>query len=154
MKHYDAIIIGAGQAGVPLAKKLAEEGKKTAIIEKNSVGGTCINVGCTPTKAMIASAHAVYQAKNAGELGVEIATVKVDFEKIRNRKNKIVQSFRSTAQKGIEATDGLTLIFGEAKFSSKKELSVKLNTGGKEKLTADWIFINTGAKQPYRILKD
>ncbi|HJY11796.1 MAG TPA: FAD-dependent oxidoreductase, partial [Flavobacterium sp.] len=68
MKHYDAIIIGAGQAGTPLAKKLAEAGKKTAIIEKRYVGGTCINDGCTPTKAMVASARAVYQAKKATEL--------------------------------------------------------------------------------------
>jgi len=146
MKHYDAIIIGAGQAGVPLAKKLAEDGKKTAIIEKNFVGGTCINVGCTPTKAMIASARAVYQAKNAGKLGAEIVTVNVNFQKIKNRKDKIVQSFRSAAQKDIEATNGLTLIFGEARFSNNKELSVKLNTGEEEELMADWIFINTGAK--------
>ncbi len=146
MKHFDAIIIGAGQAGVPLAKKLAEEGKKTALIEKNLIGGTCINVGCTPTKAMIASARAAHLARNTSKLGVEVEGVKVDLKKIKKRKDKIVQSFRSAAQKGIEATKNLTLIFGEAKFSSKKEISIKLDSGGEEQLKADWIFIDTGAK--------
>ncbi|HUH19819.1 mercuric reductase [Albibacterium sp.] len=146
MKHFDAIIIGAGQAGVPLAKKLAEEGKKTALIEKNLIGGTCINVGCTPTKAMIASARAAHHARNASKLGVEVKGVKVDLKKIKKRKDKIVQSFRSAAQKGIEATKNLTLIFGEAKFSSKKEISIKLDSGEEEQLKADWIFIDTGAK--------
>ncbi|HLT41415.1 MAG TPA: mercuric reductase [Sphingobacteriaceae bacterium] len=146
MKHFDAIIIGAGQAGVPLAKKLAEEGKKTALIEKNLIGGTCINVGCTPTKAMIASARAAHLARNTSKLGVEVEGVKVDLKKIKKRKDKIVQSFRSAAQKGIEATKNLTLIFGEAKFSSKKEISIKLDSGEEEQLKADWIFIDTGAK--------
>ena len=94
MKHYDAIIIGAGQAGTPLAKRLAEAGKKTAIIEKRYVGGTCINDGCTPTKAMIASARAVYQARKATELGVEVGGVKIDFKKIKQRKDDIVNQFR------------------------------------------------------------
>ncbi|KQM72659.1 mercuric reductase [Pedobacter sp. Leaf216] len=146
MKHYDAIIIGAGQAGTPLAKKLAEAGKKTAIIEKRLVGGTCINDGCTPTKAMVASARAVYQAKKAIDLGVEVGTVKIDFKKIKQRKDDIVTQFRSSSEKGIKGTKGLDLIFGTARFSGKKELTISLNNGGEEKLTADLIFINTGAK--------
>ncbi|WP_293783410.1 mercuric reductase [uncultured Pedobacter sp.] len=146
MKHYDAIIIGAGQAGVPLAKKLAEAGKKTVLIEKRFVGGTCINDGCTPTKAMIASAKAVYQAKKASELGVEIGDVKIDFKKIIRRKDDIVDQFRSSSEKGINETKGLRLIFGTAKFSAEKELTIALNNGGEEKITGDWIFINTGAK--------
>lgn len=146
MKHYDAIIIGAGQAGTPLAKKLAEAGKKTAIIEKRLVGGTCINDGCTPTKAMIASARAVYQAKQASRLGVEIGSVKIDFKKIKKRKDDIVDQFRSSSEKGINSTKGLQLIFGTARFSGKKELTIVLNEGGEEKVTADLIFINTGAK--------
>jgi pyruvate/2-oxoglutarate dehydrogenase complex dihydrolipoamide dehydrogenase (E3) component len=146
MKHYDAIIIGAGQAGTPLAKKLAEAGKKTLIIEKRLVGGTCINDGCTPTKAMVASARAVYQAKKAGELGIEVGSVKIDFKKIKQRKDDIVNQFRSSSEKGINNTKGLELIFGTAKFSGKKELTISLNDGGEEKVSADWIFINTGAK--------
>jgi dihydrolipoamide dehydrogenase len=146
MKHYDAIIIGAGQAGTPLAKKLAEAGKKTAIIEKRYVGGTCINDGCTPTKAMIASARAVYQASKAAELGVEIGTIKIDFKKIKQRKDDIVNQFRSSSEKGIKSTKGLELIFGTARFSGEKELTIALNDGGEEKVTADLIFINAGAK--------
>jgi pyruvate/2-oxoglutarate dehydrogenase complex dihydrolipoamide dehydrogenase (E3) component len=146
MKHYDAIIIGAGQAGTPLAKKLAEAGKKTAIIEKRYVGGTCINDGCTPTKAMIASARAVYQARKAAELGVEIGTIKIDFKKIKQRKDDIVNQFRSSSEKGIKSTKGLELIFGTARFSGEKELTIALNDGGEEKVTADLIFINAGAK--------
>ena len=145
MQHYDAIIIGAGQAGIPLAKKLAEAGKKTAIIEKRYVGGTCINDGCTPTKAMVASARAAYQARKAAQLGVNIGSVKIDFKKIKQRKDNIVNDFRSSSEKGINNTKGLKLIFGTAKFSAEKELTVSLTDGGTKILTADWIFINTGA---------
>lgn len=146
MKHYDAIIIGAGQAGTPLAKKLAEAGKKTALIEKRLVGGTCINDGCTPTKSMIASAKAIYQAKKASALGVETGSLKINFNKIKQRKNDIVNQFRTSSEKGINETKGLRLIFGTAKFSGEKALTISLNNGGEEKVTADWIFINTGAK--------
>ncbi|PWS29459.1 dihydrolipoyl dehydrogenase [Pedobacter yonginense] len=146
MKHFDAIIIGSGQAGVPLAKKLAQAGKKTAIIEKNNIGGTCINVGCTPTKAMVACARAVYQARKANELGVEIGQIKVNLKKIKGRKDEIVNSFRNGAQKGLETTKGLKIIFGEARFSAPKEITVTAQDGTEEKLTADWIFIDTGAK--------
>ena len=146
MKHYDAIIIGAGQAGTPLAKKLAMAGKKTAVIEKRIVGGTCINDGCTPTKAMIASARAIYKAKTAGDLGVQIESIQVDFKKIKSRKDEIVKSFQESAQKGIESTEGLDLIMAEATFSGEKELTITNSKGEKEVLTADWIFINTGTK--------
>ncbi len=145
MKHFDAIIIGSGQAGTPLAKKLALAGKKTAIIEKRLVGGTCINDGCTPTKAMIASAHMAHKARTAALLGVETGEVKVDLKKIKARKDKIVESFRSSSQKGLEETEGVELIFGEARFSGSKELTVTSSDGHEELLTADWIFINTGA---------
>lgn len=146
MKHYDAIIIGAGQAGIPLAKKLAEAGKKTAILEKRTVGGTCINDGCTPTKTMIASARAAFQARKAEELGIEIPKIKVNLHRIVKRKNEIVKSFRASSQEGLENTDGLSLIFGTAQFTSEKELTVSLNNGEEEQLSADWIFINTGTQ--------
>lgn len=146
MKHYDAIIIGAGQAGTPLAKKLAEAGKKTAIIEKRMVGGTCINDGCTPTKAMLASAHAAHQARKAAALGVHIKGITIDFKQVKKHKDEIVDRFRSSTQKGLESIPKLDLIFGEAKFSGKKELEVLLFDGVTEQFTADWIFIDTGAK--------
>jgi len=146
MRHFDAIVIGAGQAGTPLAKKLAEGGKKTLIIEKRIVGGTCINDGCTPTKAMIASARAAHQARSAAALGVEVSDVKVNLPKIKQRKDEIVKSFRGSSEKGIEETKGLELIYGEAVFTGEKTLTIQLNKGGEETVSADWIFINTGAK--------
>lgn len=146
MKHYDAIIIGAGQAGVPLAKKMAEAGKKTAIIEKRYVGGTCINDGCTPTKAMIASAKAAYQARKASELGVMVSDVTVDLKKIKKRADGIVGIFKAGAENGIAETKGLKLYMGEASFIGEKEIVVKSKDGSEEKLSADLIFINTGAK--------
>lgn len=146
MKHFDAIIIGAGQAGVPLARKLAAAGKKTVIIEKRFIGGTCINDGCTPTKAMVASARAAYLASQAGELGIEIGQIKVNLKKIKERKDAIVKSFRTSSQKSLEKTERLEVIFGEAKFTGEKEITVQLNNGGETKVTAGWIFINTGTK--------
>ncbi|MCX2574905.1 mercuric reductase [Pedobacter sandarakinus] len=146
MKHYDAIIIGAGQAGVPLAKKMAEAGKKTALIEKRMVGGTCINDGCTPTKAMVASARAVYQAKKSAELGVITGDVRVDFKQVKKRKDDIVASFKGGAEKGIEETKNLKLYMGEAVFTAEKEIVVKSKSGKETHLSADLIFINTGAQ--------
>src|SRR5665213_3573499 len=86
MKEYDAIIIGAGQAGGPLAKKMALAGKKTLLVEKRWIGGTCVNDGCTPTKTMIASAKMAYLAANSGPLGIHIKNYKVDMRAIKNRK--------------------------------------------------------------------
>ncbi len=145
MKQYDAIVIGAGQAGVPLAKKLAGQGKKTALIEKRYVGGTCVNDGCTPTKAMVASAKAAYNAAHSAELGVLTGPFTVDLKKIKERKDKIVMQSRTGGQKAVEKTEGLDLIFGEATFTGNKVLSVTLNDGGNLELTADLIFVNTGA---------
>lgn len=146
MKHYDAIIIGAGQAGVPLSKKLANAGKKTAIIEKRWVGGTCVNDGCTPTKTWVASAKAVYNAMHSVDIGVEIESFKVNMKRVKERKDDIVLRSRNGGQKAIEETPNLDLIFGEAAFTGEKTISVKLNSGGTAELSADLIFINAGAK--------
>jgi len=146
MKTYDAIIIGAGQAGIPLARKLAKAGMKTAIIEKRLVGGTCINDGCTPTKTWVASAKAIYIAQNADKLGLHIRDYSVNMPAIKKRKDEIVAQFRGGAQHGLEDTKGVDLIFGEAVFTGKKTISISLNDGGEEELTADKIFINAGAK--------
>ena len=146
MKQYDAIIIGAGQAGGPLARKLAAAGKKTAIIEKRWVGGTCVNDGCTPTKTMVASAKMAYLAANSGPLGVKIKSFSVDLPKIKKRKDDIVHQAREGNQKSIEKTQNLDLLFGEAVFTGDKTISVKLNSGREKELKADLIFINTGAK--------
>ncbi|WPU91591.1 mercuric reductase [Mucilaginibacter sabulilitoris] len=146
MKTYDAIIIGSGQAGGPLAKKLALAGKKTALIEKRYVGGTCINDGCTPTKTWVASAKAAYEAKKSRELGISIKGYKVNMIEIKKRKDTIVSMFRRGNQDRIEATAGLDLIFGEATFIDRNTISVNLNDGGAIELKADLIFLNTGCK--------
>ncbi|QKJ32476.1 mercuric reductase [Mucilaginibacter mali] len=146
MKQYDAIIIGAGQAGVPLAKKLALSGKKTAIIEKRYIGGTCVNDGCTPTKTMVASAKMAYMARVSAPLGVTIKKFSVDMPTIKKRKDDVVNMFRNGSQKGLEKTKGLDILMGEATFTGPKALSVKMNDGGVQELQADLIFINTGTK--------
>lgn len=90
MKQYDAIIIGSGQAGTPLAKKLARAGWKTALIEKRTLGGTCVNDGCTPTKSMIGAARTIYMASRAQAFGVVADTSKVDITAVLKRKNDLV----------------------------------------------------------------
>jgi len=146
MKQYDAIVIGSGQAGGPLAKKLALAGKKTALIEKRWIGGTCVNDGCTPTKTMVASAKAAYMAGHSGPLGVKIKGYSVNMPVIKKRKDEVVHLFRDGSQKGLEETKNLDLLFGEAAFTGKKTISVTLNAGGVKELVADLFFINTGAK--------
>ena len=139
-------MIGAGQAGTPLAKKLALAGKKTALIEKRYIGGTCVNDGCTPTKTMIASAKMAYMASVSKALGVTIKSFKVDMKQVKKRKDDIVMRFRNGSQDGLEKTKGLDLIFGEATFTDEKTISVKLNDGRKSEMKADLIFLNTGCK--------
>lgn len=146
MKTYDAIVIGSGQAGGPLAKKLALAGKKTALIEKRYVGGTCINDGCTPTKTWIASAKAAYSASENAKLGVTTKGIHLDMTAIKNRKDEVVSLFRSSNEKSIAATAGLDLLFGEASFIDKNVVAVKLNNGDYQELTAGLIFLNTGCK--------
>src|ERR1700724_3111259 len=98
---YDAIILGAGQAGGPLSTALAKAGWKTAIIEREHVGGTCINEGCTPTKTMVASARVAYLARRAADYGVRTGPVAVDMERVRERKRNIVNDFRNSSQRQI-----------------------------------------------------
>src|SRR5881275_2828598 len=93
--HYDAIVIGAGQAGGPLSTTLAKAGRKTAIIERTHVGGTCINEGCTPTKTMVASARVAYLARRGADYGVQTGPVSIDMKRVRQRKRDIVDSFRT-----------------------------------------------------------
>lgn len=144
MQTFDAIIIGSGQGGTPLSKRLAKAGWKTALVEKRFIGGTCVNVGCTPTKTMVTSARIAYLAANSKKVGINIPASSVDIEAIVQRKNEIVHQFRNGAKEGLEATTGLTLFFGEATFTGLKEIEISLPTGNKEQLTAPHIFINTG----------
>ncbi|HET9384268.1 MAG TPA: FAD-dependent oxidoreductase, partial [Gemmatimonadales bacterium] len=96
MKTFDAIVIGAGQAGPPLAGRLTGAGQTVALVERNLVGGTCVNVGCTPTKTQVASAYAAHLARRAGEFGVVIdGAVRVDMAAVKARSDEVVRSSRS-----------------------------------------------------------
>jgi len=145
-QHFDAIIIGAGQSGGPLSMALAEAGMHTALIERVHVGGTCINEGCTPTKTMVASGRVAYLAKRGEDYGVHTGSISIDMVKIRERKRKIVESFRSGSQTKIEKTENVELIFGEARFTGPKTVAIRLKQGEERELTADQIFINAGAR--------
>ena len=146
MDHYDAIVIGAGQAGTPLSIAFAEAGRKTAIVESQHVGGTCINVGCTPTKTMVASARIAYLARRAADYGIRCGAVSVDLGQVHRRKQAIVDDFRAGAQRRLEAAKNVELLFGVAHFTGPKVVEVRLIAGGIRTLTADNIFINTGAR--------
>jgi len=143
---YDAIVIGAGQAGKPLSIALANAGWKTAVIERLHVGGTCVNVGCTPTKTMVASARVAYLARRAADYGVHTGEVSVNLAKVRRRKQSVVDSFRGGGQRAIENTKNLDLLFGEASFTGPQSIAVKMNDGEPRRLIAKKIFINTGCR--------
>ncbi len=143
--HYDAIVIGAGQAGGPLSTALVKSGRTTALIERRHVGGTCINEGCTPTKTMVASAEAAYMVRRAGEYGVRVGPVAVEMAVVRDRKRAIVESFRSGSEKQIVG-GGVDLLMGGARFTGPHSLSVRMDDGSTRDLSADLIFINAGGR--------
>jgi pyruvate/2-oxoglutarate dehydrogenase complex dihydrolipoamide dehydrogenase (E3) component len=143
MQHYDGIVIGSGQAGNPLAIDLANAGWKVALIEKAHPGGTCVNTGCTPTKTLIASAHAAYLARRAGDFGVHTGEVRVNFREVRERKDAMVQESRESLWKGL---DKVEVFIGEGAFTASKSVRVMMNDDSTRDLTADHIFINTGSR--------
>ncbi len=152
MDRYDAVIVGAGQAGVPLARDLAAAGWRVALVEREHLGGTCYNEGCTPTKTMVASARVAYLARRAGEYGVLTGPVGVDLAVVRQRKRDIVESWRSGMEKRLRETPGLDLIWGEARFVSPTAILVNPCERGDgpergaapRRLESDRIFVNTG----------
>ena len=145
-RHYDAVVIGSGQAGGPLSTTLASAGWKTALVEREHVGGTCINEGCTPTKTIVASARVAHLARRGADYGVKTGPVSVDLTKVRQRKRDIVDMFRGGSQRGIEETEGVDLIFGEGSFTGPRSIAVRTTDGGRLALTADKIFLNTGTR--------
>jgi len=144
-KSYDAIVIGSGQGGNPLAIALARAGWKTAIIEREHIGGTCVNVGCTPTKTMVASARVAYLSSRSADYGVHSGPVTVNMSEVRRRKQQVVESFRNGGLKSIKEAPGLDLMKGEASFNGPDSLEVR-SEGGTDVLTARKIFINTGGR--------
>jgi pyruvate/2-oxoglutarate dehydrogenase complex dihydrolipoamide dehydrogenase (E3) component len=145
-QQYQAIVIGSGQGGTPLCFALADAGFRTALVEREHVGGTCVNEGCTPTKTMVASARVAYLARRGADYGVQTGSIRIDMERVRKRKRDIVDSFRNGAQARIEKTANLELIFGEARFTGENSVLVRLKGGGQRELTGEKIFINAGAR--------
>ncbi|MDB5770336.1 MAG: hypothetical protein JWM42_710 [Burkholderia sp.] len=142
MQKYDAIVIGTGQSGPSLATRLADAGKKTAIVERKRFGGTCINTGCIPTKTLIASARVAHLSRRAGEYGVVInGNVSVDMPRVKARKDAVVKEFSDGLAKRLKNTSNLTVIQGHAHFDGPHTVVVN-----GEVLEADWIFINVGAR--------
>ncbi len=145
-QHYDALIIGSGQAGTPLSTALANAGMRTALIERVHVGGTCINEGCSPTKTMVASGRVAYLTRRASDYGVHTGPISIDLRKVRERKRHIVDTFRNANQSTIEKTANLDLIFGEARFTGPTTVEVRSKDGGENSLSATHIFINAGTR--------
>jgi pyruvate/2-oxoglutarate dehydrogenase complex dihydrolipoamide dehydrogenase (E3) component len=145
-QHYDAVIIGSGQGGIPLGQALANAGLRTAIIEKIHVGGTCINEGCTPTKTMVASGRVAYLARRGADYGVHTGALRIAMERVRKRKRDIVVSFRSGSERRIAKTKNLDLIYGQASFTGPKSIVVRTPKRGELNLTADRFFINAGCR--------
>jgi len=145
MADYDAIIIGAGQAGPALARRLAAAEWKVAIVERKFFGGTCVNTGCTPTKTLVASAYAAQLARRAADYGVIIGSdgdaVSVDMKAVKARKDALVNASRKGIEQSLKKLSGCTVYEGHARFLGPKEVRV-----GDEVLKADKIFINVGGR--------
>ena len=141
-EKWDAVVVGAGQAGPALAVRLAEAGYKTALIERGRLGGTCVNTGCTPTKTLVASARVAHLARRAADFGVRIdGAVSVDFAKVRARMNDVVDQSVQGLGKWVERTQGLSLVEEHARFASPSTI-----LAGDRALTAPMIFLNTGGR--------
>ena len=140
--QFDAIIIGTGQSGPPLAFAIAAEGKQVAIIERKRFGGTCVNVGCIPTKTLVASARTAWVARRAAEYGVEIAgPISVDMKKVKARKDFVAGQSETAVHKGLANLKGCRVIEGHARFTGPHTVEVNGET-----LEAPEIYINVGAR--------
>src|SRR6201982_3010761 len=142
MPNHDAIIIGTGQSGPALARRLVAAGQNVAIIERKLFGGTCVNTGCTPTKTLVASAYAAHLARRAADYGVTIGgSVGVDMRAVKARKDAVVRPSREGVERSLKGLKGGTVFEGHAQFVGPKEVKV-----GDEVLSADKVFINVGAR--------
>ena len=141
MERFDVVVIGTGQGGVPFATRAAAAGRTTLVVERDQLGGTCVNRGCTPTKTMVASARAAHVARTAGRLGIGTGDVTVDLNAIVDRKESVVQQWRDGVEKRVADAGGLTLRRGIARFTGPDRIDIEGDT-----YTADLIVVNTGAR--------
>jgi pyruvate/2-oxoglutarate dehydrogenase complex dihydrolipoamide dehydrogenase (E3) component len=140
-EKFDAIIVGAGQAGPSLAGRLTEAGQTVAVIERKLVGGTCVNTGCIPTKTLVASAHAAHLARRGAEYGVATGEIAVDMAHVKARKDSIMLDDRNGVESWLEGMKGCTLIRGHARFGGPHTMTVDGRV-----LEADSIFLNVGGR--------
>jgi pyruvate/2-oxoglutarate dehydrogenase complex dihydrolipoamide dehydrogenase (E3) component len=141
MRNFDAIIVGAGQAGPPLAGRLTAAGMTVALIERKLVGGTCVNTGCMPTKTLVASAYAAHLARRAADFGIATGDVTVDMPAVAARARKVVMDARSGNERWLEGMAGLTFLRGHARFTGPRTIAVD-----GEEMTAPRIFLNVGGR--------
>jgi pyruvate/2-oxoglutarate dehydrogenase complex dihydrolipoamide dehydrogenase (E3) component len=140
-ERFDAIIVGAGQAGPPLAGRLTAAGQRVAVVERKLIGGTCVNNGCIPTKTLVASAHAAHLARRSNEFGIGTGSISVDMAKVKARKDGIMLADRKGVEDWLQGMDGCTVFRGHASFEDPHTLRV-----GDEVLHADRIFLNVGGR--------
>lgn len=140
-EHFDAVIVGAGQAGPPLAGRLTAAGQRVAVVERKLIGGTCVNTGCIPTKTLVASAHAAHLARRGAEYGVGTGPVSVDMAKVKARKDEIMLGDRKGVEDWLEGMTGCTVFRGHAVFQDPHTLRV-----GDDVLRGDRIFLNVGGR--------
>jgi len=139
--HFDAIIVGAGQAGPPLAGRLTAAGQRVAIVERKLIGGTCVNTGCIPTKTLVASAYAAQLARRGAEYGIGTGSIGVDMAKVKARKDKVMLDDRKGVEDWLDGMEGCTVFRGHARFEDAHTLRV-----GDHVLNADRIFLNVGGR--------
>lgn len=140
-RHFDAIIVGAGQAGPALAGRLTASGQKVALIERHLVGGTCVNTGCKPTKTLVASAYAAHLARRGADYGVVTNGVEIDMPKVASRASKVIMDSRLSNEDWLAAMAGLTFLRGHARFEAPHRIRV-----GDDLLAAPQIFLNVGGR--------
>jgi pyruvate/2-oxoglutarate dehydrogenase complex dihydrolipoamide dehydrogenase (E3) component len=152
-QHFDAVVIGTGQGGSPLAVRLAQSGKRTAVIERHLFGGTCVNVGCTPTKTYVASARAAHVARTAANYGVMIGggagadiAIAIDMKRVKARKDEVIGASRDGLEKWLRGMKNLTVFNGHARFTGPHALRIEASDGTTQDIDADSIFINTGTR--------
>jgi pyruvate/2-oxoglutarate dehydrogenase complex dihydrolipoamide dehydrogenase (E3) component len=141
-EDFDAIIVGAGQAGPPLAARLAGAGQRVAIVERHLIGGTCLNVGCTPTKTMIASAYAAHVARRGSDFGVHVpGPVAVDLAAVQQRARDLVEPRRRAMEQWLSGIEGCEIVRGHARFVGPREIVV-----GERRLRAHKVFLDVGGR--------